>query len=227
MRCQRFPVRPSSGERSYGGSLVVLQLAELRLVISLADRRGFLVVVPGGGVHEFQDQLIVALGIAVALRRQRGDLGEQQVVDRLLQLLHRGREHPLVRRDEQLIGFEAALFESRVDEAFVDELDAIITSPPFFDSIRFHLGNWMRLWFSGWEAGDFHTQPKTFVDERQKAGFEVYEPVLRQAKERLKSGGVLVVHLGKSKKCDMAAELVRVGARWFRTIDIFDETVGH
>lgn len=111
--------------------------------------------------------------------------------------------------------------------ALVDELDAIITSPPFFDSIRFHLGNWMRLWFSGWEAGDFQTQPKTFVDERQKVGFDVYEPVFRQAKERLKTGGVLVMHLGKSKKCDMAAELTRVGARWFSTIDIFDETVAH
>ena len=31
----------------------------------------------------------------------------------------------------------------------VNELDAIVTSPPFFDSTRFHLANWMRLWFAG------------------------------------------------------------------------------
>ena len=111
--------------------------------------------------------------------------------------------------------------------ACVDQLDAIITSPPFFDSVRFHLGNWMRLWFSGWDAGDFISQPKTFVDERQKLGFDVYEPILRQAKERLKDGGVLVLHLGKSRKCDMAAEVTRVGARWFRAVDLYDETVAH
>ena len=33
--------------------------------------------------------------------------------------------------------------------ADVNELDAVITSPPFFDSTRFYLGNWMRLWFCG------------------------------------------------------------------------------
>lgn len=111
--------------------------------------------------------------------------------------------------------------------ACVDQIDSIITSPPFFDSVRFHLGNWMRLWFSGWDASDFVTQPKTFVDERQKTGFAVYEPIFRQAKERLKSGGTLVFHLGKSGKCNMATEVARVGARWFRTVDLFDETVAH
>ena len=33
----------------------------------------------------------------------------------------------------------------------VCNLDAIITSPPFYDSTRFYLANWMRLWFCGWE----------------------------------------------------------------------------
>ncbi len=35
----------------------------------------------------------------------------------------------------------------------VINLDAIITSPPFFDSTRFHMGNWMRLWYCGWKKG--------------------------------------------------------------------------
>lgn len=109
----------------------------------------------------------------------------------------------------------------------VDELDAIITSPPFFDSVRFHLGNWMRLWFAGWDSNDFVTQPKTFIDERQKSNFAVYEPILRQAKERLRSGGVLVMHVGQSKKCNMAEEIQRVSKRWFKTVDVFDERVAH
>jgi hypothetical protein len=80
----------------------------------------------------------------------------------------------------------------------VDRLDAIITSPPFFDSTRFYLANWMRLWFCGWEAADFRIRPLAFVDERQKTSFEIYEPIFRQARERLKRSGVMVLHLGKS-----------------------------
>jgi hypothetical protein len=109
----------------------------------------------------------------------------------------------------------------------VDRLDAIITSPPFFDSTRFYLANWMRLWFCGWEAADFHIRPLAFVDERQKASFEIYEPIFRQARERLKRNGVMVLHLGKSRKCDMAQALARIASRWFCVADIFSESVEH
>lgn len=109
----------------------------------------------------------------------------------------------------------------------VNDLDAVITSPPFFDSTRFYLSNWMRLWFCGWEANDFRVQPLSFVDERQKRGFQIYESIFRQARERLKPGGVVVLHLGKSRKCDLAQELVKVAVRWFRVADIFTETVAH
>ena len=109
----------------------------------------------------------------------------------------------------------------------IDQLDAIITSPPFFDSIRFYLANWLRLWFSGWSAHDFETCPSIFVDEQQKSSFDVYIPILRQARERLKSNGVVVLHLGKSVKCDMAVHLQALGKRWFRSADLFNESVAH
>lgn len=109
----------------------------------------------------------------------------------------------------------------------VDQLDAIITSPPFFDSTRFYLANWMRLWFCGWEAEDFKTRPLSFVDERQKQGFNIYEPIFRQAKERLKPSGVLVLHLGKSRKCDMAKALIEIAGPWFQVADVFTESVEH
>ena len=109
----------------------------------------------------------------------------------------------------------------------VQALDAIITSPPFFDSTRFHLGNWMRLWFCGWEADDFRKRPLVFVDERQKRSFDVYFSVLRQCRERMKSDGVVVFHLGASKKCDMAKELSRIAKSWFRVSDIYTECVSH
>lgn len=111
--------------------------------------------------------------------------------------------------------------------AHIEHLDAIITSPPFFDSTRFYLGNWMRLWFSGWEANDFRVRPLAFVDERQKLSFDVYYPILRQCRERLKPGGVVVMHLGSSKKCDMAMELAKLAKTWFRVADVFTECVSH
>ena len=111
--------------------------------------------------------------------------------------------------------------------AHIQELDAVITSPPFFNSTRFYLGNWIRLWFCGWETNDFQERPLAFIDERQKRSFEVYCPILRQCRERLKPGAVAVFHLGASKKCDMARELARVAKTWFRVADIFTESVSH
>ena len=101
----------------------------------------------------------------------------------------------------------------------VKELDAIVTSPPFFDSTRFHTANWMRLWFAGWEASDFQSRPASFVDERQKITFEVYRSIFQQSAERLKRGGVMLIHLGKSVKCDMAEalkELRRISSKQSR-----------
>jgi hypothetical protein len=109
----------------------------------------------------------------------------------------------------------------------VDDLDAIITSPPFFDSTRFHLANWLRLWFVGGDKVDFESRPLAFVDERQKLSFRVYEPIFRQARERLKRTGVMVLHLGRSRKCDMAAAITEVAAPWFTIADRFSESVEH
>jgi 16S rRNA G966 N2-methylase RsmD len=106
-------------------------------------------------------------------------------------------------------------------------LDAVITSPPFFDSTRFYLANWLRLWFSGWSRQDFEIRPFAFVDQRQKKSFDVYSSIFRQARERLKPGGVFILHLGKSAKCDMAAHLKCIGLRWFKSADVFDESVAH
>ncbi|MFH1141940.1 MAG: hypothetical protein V1724_09860, partial [Chloroflexota bacterium] len=107
----------------------------------------------------------------------------------------------------------------------IEALDAVITSPPFFDSTRFYLANWIRLWFCGWEKKDFATQPLRFLEVKQKESMRTYESVFRQARERLKPDGVLVLHLGKSSKCDMARELSEVAKPWFKVVDLFEESV--
>lgn len=109
----------------------------------------------------------------------------------------------------------------------IDDLDAVITSPPFYDSTRFHLANWIRLWFAGWSRDDFRHRPQAFVEERQKHGLQLYGSLLRQVRERLKPGGVCVLHLGRSRKCDMASEILQLARPWFRRQEVVAESVAH
>ncbi len=109
----------------------------------------------------------------------------------------------------------------------INDIDAIITSPPFFDSTRFYSANWIRLWFAGWEPRDFLTMPSKYVDEIQKKDIRIYQTIFAQAKERLKHDGVFVLHLGKSKKCNMGAILDELAAPYFGRSELFSESVGH
>ena len=109
----------------------------------------------------------------------------------------------------------------------INNIDTVITSPPFFDSTRFYLANWIRIWFCGWSEIDFKCRINSYIEEKQKKNFSVYESIFRQARERLKHGGICVFHLGKSVKCDMANELQRISKRWFRMVDLFVENVEH
>lgn len=94
--------------------------------------------------------------------------------------------------------------------------DAIITSPPFADSIRFYSQNWMRLWLCGWEPEDFRIAGQRFLDQKQMANFDVYYSFFDMCFRNLKSDGIVILHLGKTKKVDMAREL------WQRAMDRFD-----
>lgn len=107
------------------------------------------------------------------------------------------------------------------------EIDAVITSPPFFDSTRFYMANWMRFWFCGWDREDFDSKPTDYVETLQKRSLAVYETIFRRIRERLRPGGVAVFHLGRSRKCDMAAELARFASPLFRVDDVFREDVTH
>jgi SAM-dependent methyltransferase len=109
----------------------------------------------------------------------------------------------------------------------IDELDAIITSPPFYDSTRFYLANWIRLWFTGWDQAAFQVEPGRYIDERQKESFDIYHRIFEQARERLKPGGYFVMHLGKSEKCDMGEVLRKEALYWFPNSKVYCESVTH
>jgi len=109
----------------------------------------------------------------------------------------------------------------------ISNLDAVITSPPFFDSTRFYMTNWMRFWFCGWERADFDQQPGRYLEQQQKQSLSVYKGLFSIAKTRLKQGGLFVLHLGASRKCDMGKELSAISSEIFEVVDCFNEDVRH
>jgi hypothetical protein len=111
--------------------------------------------------------------------------------------------------------------------ASIPQANVIITSPPFFDSTRFYMTNWMRFWFAGWEREDFDLRSSEFLETRQKKNLDVYHSFYAAARERLHDSGLLVLHLGNSAKCDMGAELSKRAAPWFKVADVFTEGVEH
>ena len=104
-------------------------------------------------------------------------------------------------------------------------VDAIITSPPFHNSTRFYIANWMRLWFCGWEREDFDLRKATFLETQQKKSMEVYRTFLDKCAEWLRPGGRLIMHLGRVKGFDMCAEIQQRMDPRFRLIHAFDECV--
>jgi DNA modification methylase len=87
-------------------------------------------------------------------------------------------------------------------------VDAIITSPPFASSTRFYSSNWLRLWFCGSGSDTMMNEKERFVDYQQERDFDdVYLRILDIYYHVLKSGGVAVMHLGKTIKIDMLKKI--------------------
>ncbi|EOG1984411.1 site-specific DNA-methyltransferase [Vibrio parahaemolyticus] len=109
----------------------------------------------------------------------------------------------------------------------IKNVNAIITSPPFFDSTKFYMTNWLRYWFCGWGKTEFDENPKSFVEVVQKRNFDVYDFIFSECHRVLVSGGVAVFHLGHSDKCDMAQSLTPFAEKYFEIMDVFTESVEH
>jgi hypothetical protein len=130
--------------------------------------------------------------------------------------------------DEFVAGrvYQADLLEPWPKE--IGGIDAIITSPPFFDSTRFYMSNWMRFWFAGWERETFDIEPARFVETLQKRSMQVYAQIFESCRSVLSPHGVVVLHLGKSRKCDMGAALAAIAPNaGLKVEEIFSEDVGH
>lgn len=96
--------------------------------------------------------------------------------------------------------------------------DAIICSPPFANSIKFYMQNWMRLWLCGWEEENYKSAENLFLDQKQKKNFDVYESFFEMCYKILKPNGKVILHLGKTDKVDMAEELSRRARTYFNEV---------
>lgn len=93
--------------------------------------------------------------------------------------------------------------------------DAVICSPPFADSIKFYMQNWMRLWLCGWEESDYKNAENAFLDQKQRKDFDVYVSFFKMCYDILKPNGKVILHLGKTNKVDMAEELAKRATPYF------------
>lgn len=154
-----------------------------------------------------------------------GDFEHRELIPRLRDKL--ARLHEELTNDAREWGGSAQGDCTVTWPVSIPTADVIITSPPFFDSTRFYITNWMRFWFAGWERVDFDIRASEFLETRQKQSLDVYHSFYAAARERLRVGGLLVLHLGNSAKCDMGAELSKRVSPWFSIADVFTEGVEH
>ena len=107
-----------------------------------------------------------------------------------------------------------------------EPVDAIICSPPF-PGMRFDRPNWIRMWFCGWEAEDFHVRSRHFLERQQGKSFNVYDQFFEVCHELLRPNGPTVLHVGGSKAYDMATRLIAIAQPYFRHRGTISECVAH
>jgi DNA modification methylase len=105
-----------------------------------------------------------------------------------------------------------------------DPFDAIITSPPFF-GMRFDRPNWLRLWFCGWDEDDFHKTSLDFLERQQTQSMNCYVDFFDTCYNLLTPKGILIIHIGESKKGNMVSEMKRLASKWFNLISDVCENV--
>ena len=77
----------------------------------------------------------------------------------------------------------------------------------------------------GWEVADFENEKNHFIETKQKTSMAVYGGIFDSCRERLNKNGIVLMHLGKSKKKDMGAEIGRIAKNYFSKVELVTEDV--
>lgn len=86
----------------------------------------------------------------------------------------------------------------------VQQVDAIITSPPFLKSTEFLRQNRVRLWFNGW---NYETQEKMKEEFLENMPLSKYVELLDVFHDCIKEAGLCVFHTGVVNGEDMAQQI--------------------
>jgi hypothetical protein len=104
---------------------------------------------------------------------------------------------------------------SAVDDT--EATTAVITSPPFL-GMRFDRPNWLRMWFCGWSADDFHQKSLGFLERQQTKSLSCYADFYEVCGKLLRADGLLIMHIGSGKKDRLVDGLRDLAKPQFRLI---------
>lgn len=154
----------------------------------------------------------------------KGDFIDKGLIEKLKEKVSRSlimEEKKHVNTSEMILGdiFE---LDKKLPKACID---SIITSPPFFDSTKFYLANWMRLWFAGWDKKDFDLEKEKYLETKQIKNIDIYDDYFRICHFLLKKHGTVIMHLGVSKKANMGEMIRPYAEKYFKLIGMFIEDV--
>jgi DNA modification methylase len=162
----------------------------------------------------------------------RGEYLYKNVINKLKEKVTRSLKEKVqisLLQEDTILNYEGQMI---LDDVFnldnnirASSVDSIITSPPFFDSTKFYLANWIRLWFSGWDKKDFEIEKQKYLETKQIKNIEIYDDYFKKCHRVLKNGGTLIMHLGVSKKANMGEMILPYANKYFDVIGMFIENV--
>ena len=151
-----------------------------------------------------------------------GDFEYKSVIDKIVQKVNAN----YAKFEQSEVTQGRAIYGDYRDLANKDiKADFIICSPPFADSIRFYMQNWMRLWLCGWEPKDYKEADEKFLDKSQEKNFDLYYNFFEMCYNVLNENGKVILHLGKTKNIDMGLELSKRAEPWFDIVYLAGEDV--
>jgi hypothetical protein len=152
----------------------------------------------------------------------RGGVEYRSLVDRVRARIERALKEPLPNSFVPGIGLHGDF--RQLGQCMPWKADAIITSPPFF-GMRFDRPNWLRLWFCGWEADDFHNRSREYLERQQTHSRDVYLDFFNTMRQIVSSSGVMVVHLGSGGRGNLVHDIKLKASESFKLIGEVVESV--